>query len=414
MLDRMGDAEPATLETDNGIHLPYPAAATAVTPAKLLVVCNDYDYFVRHRVPVFDELARRGHRVIVYCGGRPAEAGRHPALEFRYLHCERFRFSPGRDFVFAVRLFRALMRERPDVLHTITIKPNLFGGLAVLAARLVSGRPRRFVMMNPGLGRLFAERGGGARAAFVRRLAKLAFRAALAFPSSQAVFENHGDRRRWVEAGLLPRRRSHVLPGAGIDTGHFAPPAGRPPAPPARVLFASRMLRAKGIGVLIAAAEHLAREGVPIEFAIAGEVDPGDPDHYPVDALRLPANARYLGNLEDVREALRSAHVVCLPTSYGEGLPRILLEAAAMGCALVASDQAACRPIVREGRTGHLVPLRDGSVDPEELAGVLRRLAEHPGEAESLGRNARKLVLSGGFGQADVNRRYAAIILGSD
>lgn len=395
---------------------PVPAAAhDGATGAgrKVLVVCNDYDYFLNHRIPVFEDIARQGYRVIVCCGGRLREPVRHSGMEFRPIECERYRFSPRKDLALAFRILAQLRREKPDVLQTITVKPNLFGGLAAMLYRLSGGRRLRLVMMNPGLGRIYSNT-DDPKLSLMAKLSDQGFRMALRSPSSHVVFENLGDRRRWVRTGLVPRSRTHVLAGAGIDVDHFAPDTERTPPPPFRVLFASRLLKSKGIENFLAAAERLGREGTDVEFVVAGEVDRRDPDHFAMDEAPLGANVRYAGHLDDIRGLLADAHVVCLPTAYGEGLPRILLEAAAMGCALVATDIAGCKAIVRDGETGRVVPLVDGKVDDEALADAIRWLAKHPGEAAEFGRNARRLVVQGGFDQKAVNRRLAGIILGED
>ncbi|MBZ0163627.1 MAG: glycosyltransferase family 4 protein [Notoacmeibacter sp.] len=377
---------------------------------KILVFCNDFNYFIHHRISALQKLRKSGMAVYVYCD---ANHGRHRELDgiiFNDIVCNRFGFSPIQDIRLFASLFSALRKEAPDVVQTITMKPNLYGGLAVRLYNLLFRRDVRLVMTNPGLGRLFAS--GGRRGEWIRRIATFAFKVALAPPSAHVVFENVGDRRHWVRLGIVKRERTSIVRGAGIEFDDYSMKRERDPTGPTRILFAGRLIYQKGIGVFLEAAKNVLAHDANVEFWIAGASDPIDPDHFPVHLnTSVDPRIKFLGHTSDMPKVLSEVDIVCLPTVYGEGIPRILIEAAATGLAIVASDQIGCRAIVRDMVTGRLVPRRDGKVNSKELSDMLFWLLENPEMVKIFGQRAREFVIQNGFDQCSIDENYSSIIL---
>src|SRR5262249_22502931 len=160
------------------------------------------------------------------------------------------------------------------------------------------------------------------------------------------------DRRIFVRQGLVSESESHLIRGSGVDVEAFNPDIRRPLNGDRRVLFASRLLWSKGVAEYVEAA-RLVYEAMPsAQFRIAGETDPGNPaavPQYVIDQWKTRTDLKILGHREDMLDLLRSVDVVALPSYYGEGVPRILIEAAASGLPLVATDKPGCREIVRHG-----------------------------------------------------------------
>ena len=376
---------------------------------RLLIFCNDYAYFMAHRYALFSELPNSGVEVVAYCGAVPADARPRLAFPIGRYACDRYRLRPFRDLFLLVQMLFLLFRHRPDVLHTITLKPNLIGGIAARLYTSLSRRRCRLVMMTPGLGRVFAN-GASQRRGLREKLVAAGLRHALSSRASHAVFENGADRDFWVGSGIVPLARAHVVQGAGVDSHAFAGQATRLPPPPLKVLFASRLLKSKGIGPFLDLAAEAGRRGLDAGFVVAGQPDANDSDSVDLAGKTLPKNVDYVGHCDDMPKLLASAHVVVLPTIYAEGLPRILIEAAAMACVLMASDIAGCRRIVEDGTNGFLLPIADGKVDMQVAIDRLQLLADNPDEVARMGAAARASFLQGGFDLESVRKQIGSIL----
>ncbi len=206
---------------------------------------------------------------------------------------------------------------------------------------------------------------------------------------SWGQFQNTKDRDAFVSAGLVARARTSLFPGSGVDLQEFqsGPEAKTLP----RILFASRMLRSKGVSRLVQSSRRLRVAGVAHELILAGEPDgarPGSVSRRRLESWGREEGIRWLGWQENVAQLLAEAHILALPTRYGEGLPRILLEAAACGRPVLASDVAGCRAAVVPGHTGILIPSKDGPA----LDHALRLLIENPELRQRMGAAARRHV----------------------
>jgi glycosyltransferase involved in cell wall biosynthesis len=202
------------------------------------------------------------------------------------------------------------------------------------------------------------------------------------------LFQNEDDLAFFTSLGMLPERQScHVINGSGVDIDHFA--VSPRPTGPVTFLFVGRLLRDKGLFEYVEACRSLAERGVPARFQILGPLD-SNPSSIQVDQLDAwvrEGTVEYLGETDDVRPALAAAHVLVLP-SYGEGTPRSVLEAMAMGLAVVTTDVPGCRATVRDGCNGFLVPVRDS----EALADAMTRLAVDPDLIARFGREGRRVA----------------------
>ncbi len=285
--------------------------------------------------------------------------------------------NPWREVQLYRRFKAALAAERPDAFLGFTIKPNVWGSLAAQSL----GIP---VINNiAGLGTAFI------RTSWLTSVARLLYRIALR-RSHRVLFQNEDDRRCFIEAGLVSAARAARVPGSGVDLGHFAV-APLPPAPPLRLLYVGRLLRDKGVVELADAARLLKAQGVPVEIELLGFLDVDNRSavtRTELDGWVGEGIVRYLGSTDDVRPFIAAAHAVVLP-SYREGVPRTLLEAAAMGRPLIASDAVGCRDAVDEGVNGLLARVRDAG----HLAAQIRRLVDLGDAARaSMGRAGRARV----------------------
>ncbi len=299
----------------------------------------------------------------------------------------------GRAIVEIARLYRA---ERPDLVHHIALKPVLFGGIAGRLAFAHSAKAPAVINSVMGLGSGFSNDRFGA---ILRRLTLAAgIRFATRRNRRWVVAQNPEDRAELSRLGMDAKRIA-LIRGSGVDPSHFTA-LPDPEAPTATVALVSRMLREKGVLEAVAAIRLLRARGLQIELLLAGPVDPDNRGSLTVEALASLAaepGIEWLGPVADVRTVWRRAAIAVLPSTYGEGLPKALLEAAACARPIVATDVPGCREVVRHGETGILVPPHD-----------LERLAEGIG---ALARDAALRRAMGHAGRALIERDFAEQII---
>lgn len=299
---------------------------------------------------------------------------------------------PRHEAVAVLALARILRAEKPDVAHLIAMKPVVLGGLATALA----GTPQT-VMHLTGLG--FLATSPTVRARLARSLALGVVRRVMARPGSWLIVENPEDLAFIEDARVRPGGRVTTLGGAGVDPEAFpalAEPEGSPPV----AAFVGRMIRPKGVDILMATADVLRARGVALSIELYGRFDEGNPEAIPPHALEAwsdGAHRRWLGHVGDIAGVWSRAAIFVLPARSREGMPRAMLEAAASARPLVVTDVPGCRHFVREGIEGLIVP----PGDVQALALALERLALDPALRRRLGNAARARVLDG-YTSADV------------
>jgi len=354
---------------------------------RLLFVVNVDWFFLSHRLPIALEAKRQGYEVHVAAAltDRGAELERL-GLVVHPLHAlDRSSTGAGAAWRTLLELWRLFRRVRPDVVHLVTIKPVLLGGLA---ARL-AGVPAVVAAVS-GLGFVFVDR--GLWAALRRGLVGALYRLALGHPNLKVIFQNPDDKASVIRLARLPEERTCLIRGSGVDLAQYAV-APLPPGPPV-VLLAARLLADKGVREFVQAAVEVRRSGAPgaagVRFVLVGTTDPGNPTS--LTEAELAAWARdgiveTWGHRADMPVVLAAAHVVVLP-SYREGLPKVLIEAAACGRAVITTDVPGCRDAIDPGETGLLVPARDANA----LAQAILQLLADPERFAALGRAGRALA----------------------
>jgi glycosyltransferase involved in cell wall biosynthesis len=387
--------------------LPRTAAAACQRqqPKLLFLVTEDW-YFWSHRLPVARAARDAGFEVVVAARER-AHGDRIRGEGFR-LHALGWRrrgdriLGAGRAVAAIAALYR---RERPDIVHHVALKPVLFGAAALrLAFPRPAMRPACIAAVN-GLGSGFAPSSGAARVA--RRVLARALRRAA--DGGSVIVQNPEDGALLAGFGIAPRRLV-LIPGSGVDTGYFAP-LPDPGGPVVKVALVGRMLRSKGVLDAVAAVHRLRAEGRAVELVLAGPTDPDNPaslDAAALEALAAEPGVTCLGHVEDVREVWREAAIAVLPSSYGEGLPKALLEAAACGRPIVATDIPGCRDIVRVGGPGVETGLLVRPGDIEALARAIAALAGDPARRGAMGQ-AGRLLVERKFGDARIAAQTLAL-----
>jgi len=351
-------------------------------PTALLFANTDW-YLYNFRLPLARALRAAGYRVhLVSPSGEYASRLSSDGFDWHAFDFARQGLNPFSEAATLARLTTLYRRIRPTHCHHFTVKCVLYGSLA---ARLAGAA--RTINAVTGLGHVFLSR--SRRIGLLRRPILRLYR--LCLRDTDVIFQNDDDRRAFAAAGVLGQARVHVIRGSGVDVERFRPdPARRFDRTPVSILFASRLLWEKGLDELIEAARTLHARKIDAIVRIAGRPDPGNPSAVPattLDAWRAMPNVELLGHRDDVDRLLAQADIVVLP-SHREGTPRILLEAAAAGLPLVATDVPGCREIVRGDDNGILVAERDGKA----LADALERLALDPAMRARMGTRSREIA----------------------
>lgn len=334
-------------------------------PKLLFVVTEDW-YFWSHRLDLARAAAQAGFDVSI--ATRVTDHGERIQREgFRLFPIGLFRSSrnPFVELASVFELIRLYRRERPAIVHHVAIKPIMYGSLAAW----ISGVP---VVVNAfaGLGYAFTDetRRGSMVHTYLRRALKILLR----LSKSVVVFQNKDDRDLLLEAGVVEIQHTRIIPGSGVDTKTFDV---RPSAEEySIVMLASRMLWDKGIGEFVEAARRLKQEGVSARYVLVGRCDEHNPAVIEPTQLRRWVEegvVEWWEHRDEMPSTLASATIVVLP-SYREGLPKVLLEAAACGKPLIATDVPGCRDIVTHGINGLLVPVRDSTALAAAIDSLLR------------------------------------------
>jgi len=349
---------------------------------RLLFVVNDAAFFLSHRLPIALGAQRSGYEVRVASMPGPAVAD---IKKYGFSHVELPLTRSGKNPVFELltlfSIYRLFLDWRPDLVHLVTIKPVIYGNIAARLAGV-----RSVVAAVSGLGFVFMA--DGWRASFVRIGVRWLYRFAFGKKNLRVIFQNPDDRDALLEMAALDPRKVEMIRGAGVDLSHY--PVIPEPDGEVVVSLAARLLVDKGVAEFIEAARHLKQRGVEVRFCLIGDTDPGNPSsltNNDLDALRAEGLVELLGFRRDVAQLFANSHIVVLP-SYREGLPRVLVEAAACGRAVVTTDVPGCRDAIEPDVTGLLVPVRD----PFALADAIQRLANDPKLRQQMGRAGRELA----------------------
>lgn len=293
----------------------------------------------------------------------------------------RLGMNPWRELRIIWELVRIYKSERPDIVHHVALKPILYGSIAALVTRVP------FIINAPvGMGYVFSSKQWQAN--LFRPLVILAYRLLLNPINSCVIFENPDDLRMMTNTGLINPKRATLIRGAGIDPNVFTPKVESEGTPV--VILAARMLWDKGVGEFVDAAKQLRKNGLKCSSIIVGSPDPENPASIPEETLRRwhsEGIVEWWGHKEDMPKIFAKSNIVVLP-SYREGLPKVLIEAASCGRAIVATDVPGCREIVRHNENGLLVPPRDS----KSLAEALKVLIKDPELRGKMGARGREIV----------------------
>ncbi len=363
-----------------------------------IVICTNTSWnLVNFRSNLIRAFVKNGHEVLALSPYdeytlRLEELGcRHVPLDIDQQGTNVFR-----DMALTVKLFQILKKEGVDAYLGFTIKPNIFGSIA---ANLL-GIP---VINNiAGLGIAFSKK------TLLSQLVRFLYRTSLK-RSNLVFFQNEDDRQLFVESGLVRAELTDRLPGSGVDLNRFRSLPLPPPTGPTRFILVARMLWEKGVGDFVAAAALVKKQFPETEFCLLGFLDVQNPSAIPpqkVDEWVKEGWITYLGDTHDVRPILAQASCVVLPSYYREGVPRSLLEAAAMGRPIITTDSVGCREVVEDGKNGYLCKPRDPGDLAEKMTQYLSLSFDDRRKMGAESRNKAQIE----FNEEVVIRRYLTAV----
>lgn len=361
--------------------------------AHVMLCVNDLWNVANFRLRLVEAIEAEGHSVtVVGPPDLPLEARlRTPSRRLVTVRMRKQGLSPWEEGALLVSLVRVIRHERPDVLLTFTPKPNIYGALAASMLRTPA------VPNVSGLGTAFIR--GGVLRHVVSILYALAFRRV-----PRVFFQNEEDRELFIRSRLVREEQATVLPGSGVDLGYFRPLPPRDLDATTCFLFVGRLLGDKGIRELVEASRQLRAKHSGIRVQLLGFIDADNRTavtRAELDSWIAEGVVEYLGTTEDVRPHLARADAIVLP-SYREGLPRSLLEAAAMGKPAIATDVPGNRCVVEDGVNGFLCEARNAA----SLGAAMERfLLLSTRDRDVLGQRAREKVVEG-FSEAKVIQAY--------
>lgn len=368
---------------------------------RLLFVVNVDWFFVSHRLPIALEAMRQGHEVHIAAGFTDQRAKLESCgLVVHPLALDRSSTGLLSQLRLMRQMHKVFQNVRPDVVHLVTIKPVLLGGLVARWRGVPS-----VVAAISGLGFVFVDR--GAKAALRRTAVAWLYRLALGHRNLMAIFQNEDDRATLTRLAHLPQRKTALIRGSGVDLAiyeHTPAPTGVPV-----VMLAARLLADKGVREFVTAARQAKKQlgaTTPARFVLVGNTDLSNPASLSQDEINgwvQEGVVEWWGHRTDMPQTLSQANIVVLP-SYREGLPKVLIEAAATGRPVITTDVPGCRDAIDPGVTGVLVPPRDAPA----LAEAIVNLVRHPAKASAMGTAGRTLA-EAAFDQQQVVARHLDI-----
>lgn len=353
-------------------------------PGKLLFLVTEDWYFCSHRLSLAVAAKNAGYDVVVVTRvNKYGEKIKQSGLRLiRLKHWKRSSANPIRELGALVELWGIYRREMPDLVHHVALKPVVYGSIAANLSSV-----RAVVNALGGLGFIFSSSKRKAR--ILKPLVIAVFRKLLTRSRGRVIVQNHDDMELLLSNRIVNAETIRLIRSAGVSLGDYQTTkhAMSPPV----VVLASRMLWDKGVGVFVEAAESLRSRGVLARFVLVGEPDTENPGSISREQLVKWGDSgavEWWGYRDDIPAVLHQSQIVCLPTYYGEGIPKILIEAMASAKPIVTTDMPGCRELVIDSRNGILIPPRD----PDALANALEPLIADQELCTVMGKIGRELA----------------------
>ncbi len=361
-----------------------------------LVANSDWNLY-GYRLDLIRELRRQGHHITLISPlGGYVKSLKKQGFNWLPIKMARRGTNPLRELLSIFELYKIYRRSGFDVVHHFTTKCVIYGSFAAKLAR-VNG----VVNSITGLGYIYVSQKRMAGSA--RIVVNFLYR--LSLSKTIVVFQNSKDRAYFLKKRIVRAGQTELIKGSGVDIDRFTyqpEPTGRP-----RIIMVSRFLWNKGLREFVEAAEEINSEAFRAEFILVGDADPGNPDSIPTDVIKgwtAKRGIKWIGWNENMPQIYKRSNLVCLPTYYGEGLPKVLIEAAASGRASITTDIPGCREVVRHDVNGLLIP-------PKNVRALIKSilfLMDNPRVRKKMGKAGRSIAEQE-FSTRRVNQKTIAL-----
>ena len=347
---------------------------------KLLFIVNADWFFLSHRLPIAVEAMNLGYEVHIATKiTNKMDTLIEKGLIVHPINLERSKVSVITLISEYLEIRKIIKSINPNIVHLVTIKPVLLGGIALRFLDVDA-----VVFAVSGLGFVFINK--GIVASLRIKITKLLYRIALGHKNKQLIFQNIDDQNKITNFSKISLNEVNLIPGSGVDLEYFKPMSSNSQTPV--ILLGSRLLKDKGIREFVEASSIVKKNHLKVRFLVAGEPDfmnPASIEQSEIDKWKFEGNVEFMGHITDIRKLIIQSTVVVLP-SYREGLPKILIEAAACGRAIITTDVPGCRDAIESNVTGLLVPVQNS----RELARKICYLLDNPSKCKELGDAGRK------------------------
>ena len=359
---------------------------SALVGEKLLnifYIVNNVDFLISHRLELCKAAKNSGYEVHIVCPRNGSSCSLTDlGFTIHFINFSRNGSNPLSEILCFIKLFLLFKKHSPELVHLITIKPYLYGGIAARITRV-----RAVVSAVAGLGILFSSDKFKYR--LLRLLLYPLFKIAFGHKKQAVIFQNNDDKDFLVKWGIVAGYKARIIKGSGVDL-RLCSVLPEPENIPI-VSFAGRLLVDKGVEVFVEASRLLRELGVNVNCWLIGEPDTGNPNSVTLEQLKrwqFEGVIEIFGYKKDVPYLFSKSNIVVFPSFYGEGLPKVLIEAAACARAVITTDHPGCRDAILPNETGLLVPVRD----PVALAGAVQMLLKDSDLRQEMGRRGRILA----------------------
>ena len=350
---------------------------------KIIFVVNNPDFLISHRLEVCLKAQQEGFEVNIICPDKSSTSNfADLGFIFHELDFGRNRSNPISELKTVFQLVFLFKKIQPDLVHLITIKPYLYGGIAARIANIKS-----VVSAVAGLGILFSS--SDLKYRLIRFAFYPLFKFAFSHKNQAVIFQNPDDRIALERWGVISKDQVRMIRGSGVDLRMF--PVIEEPTDIPIISFAARLLKDKGVEVFVEASQILKKRKVKAKFWLIGEPDIGNANSVTTTQLNKWKSAGFVklfGFRKDIPDLFAQSNIVTLPSFYGEGLPKVLIEAAACSRAVITTDHPGCRDAVNPNLSAILIPIRNS----EALADAIQDLIENPAKRKAMGQAGRKLA----------------------
>lgn len=351
---------------------------------KIFMYVNVDWFFLSHRLPIAERAQEKNIDMHVFTDftgcNKPSEFSGFK-LKKSYIS-RKSRSIPSLLAEFILTLVQ-VKREKPDLIHAVTIKPILLLGIISRITRTP------FIGAISGLGPAFLA--NDLKTRFRKFVIISLYKFIFSGRNTHVICQSTHDRDVLVESYIVPKYRTSLIQGSGVDLNKYKPRKSKKPKRPV-VFMASRLLSDKGVEEFCQAAKIIKERGdLNIHFQLAGPVDDLSPSSLSLTSVKHmceETKVEYLGDIECINEYLADATLFAFPSYYLEGVPKVLLEASSCGLPIITTDHPGCRDAIVEDETGILVPIRDAV----SLANGIRDLLIDERRLSKMARNARILA----------------------